>query len=160
MAMSTQGTELYFLDPEGSPDTVTKVGCPVSITGLGGGREQINTTCLDSLEQTFLPGFANPGPIGVTIQFDPTDPSHVRLLEIFQDPNQSLLWWALGLSDGFGIPPTSGDSSSGMTLPATRSWFQFEGYVADFPIDINLNAVYQGTMSIQRSGAAEFTAKT
>ena len=70
MAMSTQGTELYFLDPEGSPDTVTKVGCPISITGLGGGREQINTTCLDSLEQTFLPGFANPGPIGVTIQFD------------------------------------------------------------------------------------------
>ena len=27
-------------------------------------------------------------------------------------------------------------------------------------IDINLNAVYQGTMTIQRSGAAEFTAKT
>ena len=157
MAMITQGTEFYFLDPVG--DVVTKVGCPISITGLGGGREQIVTTCLDSTEAEFLPGFATPGPIGVTIQFDADDPSHARLLELFQDPTQTLIWWALGLSDGPGTPPTSGDST-GFVLPTTRSWFEFEGYVADFPIDINLNAVYQGTMSIQRSGPATFTAET
>lgn len=157
MAMLTQGTELYFLDPEG--DVVTKVDCPISITGLGGSREQIPTTCLDSTEAEFLPGFATPGPISITIQFDKDSASHARLLELFQDPAQTLVWWAMGLSDGLGVPPTSGDST-GFILPTTRSWFQWEGYVADFPIDVNLNSVYQGTMQVQRSGPATFTAET
>lgn len=157
MAMLTQGTEFYFLDPVG--DTVTKVACPISITGLGGPREQIPTTCLDSEEQESLPGFANPGPISVVIQFDPNEPSHTRLYELFQDSQQRNIPWAIGLSDDPGTAPSSGDST-GFVLPTTRSWWEFLGYVADVPIDINLNSVYQGTMTIQRSGAVTFTAAT
>ena len=156
MAKLTQGTEVYFLDPVG--DVVTKIECPISITGLGGARDQIDVTCMDSAEAESLPGFARPGQVQIGIQFDQTNASHIRLFELFQDSSQENIWWAIGLSDGSGIPPTSGDST-GFVLPTTRSFFEFEGYIADFPIDFPLGGVQNGTMSIQRSGRATFTAK-
>jgi hypothetical protein len=82
----------------------------------------------------------------------------VRLFELFQDSSQQNIWWAIGLSDG-NAPPTSGDST-GFVLPTTRSWFEFEGYLASFPIEFPLGGVQQGTVTIQRSGPATFTKKT
>lgn len=156
MARLTKGTQLYFLDPD--TDAVTKVVCPTGITGLGGSRDQIPTTCLDSEEAESLPGNAQPGTVNVPIQFDQTEASHVRLFELFQATDQTLLQWAIGLSDGIGIPPTSGDST-GFVLPSTRTFFTFAGYIADFPVDFALNSVQQGTMTIQRSGPADLSIK-
>jgi hypothetical protein len=156
MAKLTQGTQLYFLDPE--TDTVTVVGCPTSITGLDSTRDQIDVTCLDSSEAESLPGMARPSTVSVGMQWDQDDASHVRLFELFQDSSQQNIWWAIGLSDG-NAPPTSGDST-GFVLPTTRSWFEFEGYLASFPIEFPLGGVQQGTVTIQRSGPATFTKKT
>jgi len=46
MSVKTQGTELYFV----SSAAVLKLTCPTGITGLGGARDQIETTCLDNTE--------------------------------------------------------------------------------------------------------------
>jgi hypothetical protein len=156
MAKLTQGTQLYFLDPE--TVTVTEVNCPTSITGLGGTRDQIDITCLDSREAESLPGLARPGQVSVGIQFDQTDTSHVRLFELFQDSAQQNIWWAIGLSDG-QAPPTSGDST-GFVLPTSRSFFEFEGYLSDFPVEFPLGGIQTGTMTIQRSGPANLSIKT
>ena len=156
MTVMTQGTELYIGDPY--DDSIFKVYCPTGITGLGGAREQIPITCLDSEEAEFAPGFATPGPVSVPLNLDFSEPSHVRLYELFQSTDQTNVQVAIGLSDGKGIPPTSVDSS-GFVLPTTRTWLQFAGYVADVPIDLALGSVVQGTMTIQRSGAIDVQPK-
>ena len=45
-------------------------------------------------------------------------------------------------------------------LPPTRTWFIFEGYVADFPFDFAANAVVSTAASIQRSGGSAWVPKT
>jgi Phage tail tube, TTP, lambda-like len=156
MAMVTQGTELYFIDPEG--DVVTKVGCPTNINGLTSPRTQIPTTCLDSLEGESLGGLPEPGEVTITLNFDPTDPTHVRLFELRSEAPPPVLEWVVGMSDGTGVAPTN--DSSDWILGTGRSWLEFSGYVADFPLDISLNSVYVSTMAIQRSGAMTLTPAT
>jgi Phage tail tube, TTP, lambda-like len=145
MAVKTQGTELYFIDPAGA--VVTEVGCVTTITGLTAARDQIETTCLDSLARTYLPGMPTPGAATFTINADPTDTSHIRLHELYREGTS--VDWAIGWSDDIGVAPT-GDSS-GFTLPTSRTWITFEGYIADYPFDFALNAVVTSNLSIQVS---------
>jgi Phage tail tube, TTP, lambda-like len=160
MAILTQGTELYFLDPgDSSGEVVTQLVCPTAITGLNSPRDQIETTCLDSVEAEYLPGLSRPGAATITIQFDPTEPSHRRLLELKEDPTVQNIWWAIGFSDGIGIPPTSGDSS-GFVVPTTRTFLMFEAYLTDVPFDFSLNAVVTSTIGLQVSGGKTISYKT
>lgn len=153
--MKTQGTELWFVSTASTP-AIVKVGCPTGVTGLGGSRNQIDTTCLDSDEMQYEPGMANPSTVSVPINFDPQNVSHEELLEMFDEGNT--VHWILGLSDGTA-PPTV-DGSGTVTYPATRSYIDWFGYLADFPFDAAINSVYKTNMSIQRSGARGFHKKT
>lgn len=45
-------------------------------------------------------------------------------------------------------------------LPPSRTWFVFQGYVADFPFDFAANAVVSTAASIQRSGGSAWIKKT
>lgn len=45
-------------------------------------------------------------------------------------------------------------------LPATRTWFVFEGYVSDFPFDFAANAVVSTAATIQRSGGSAWVRKS
>ena len=153
MAVKTQGTQLYFIDPEGG-DVVT-VGCVTAITGLTAARDQIETTCLDSLAREYVAGMATPGAAQFTINFDPADASHVRLHELYVEG--TTLDWALGWSDGTAAPTSD---SSAFTLGATRSWITFEGFISDLPFDFALNAVVSSNVSIQVSGFPVLTPAT
>lgn len=146
MSLKTQGTELWFVDP--ADDAIVKVGCPTSIGGISAGRDQLETTCLDSAAREYEAGLATPGQASVGLNFDPADPSHVRLHELYAAGTK--LNWALGLSDGIA-PPTSVDTDGDFVLPATRSFITLNGYIADFPFDLSLNAVVTSTLSIQVS---------
>src|SRR5690606_3798804 len=44
--------------------------------------------------------------------------------------------------------------------PEDRTWFIFEGYVADFPFNFELGAVVSTEISIQRSGASAWIPKS
>lgn len=155
MAIPTQGTELYFFDPD--TDVWTKVGCPTALSGISAPKEQVETTCLDSDARTYIAGLATPGTASITIQADPRDASHLRLHELYKTSTDNLDW-ALGWSDGKGIPPTGMDTS-GPVLPATRTWLAFEGYVSDFPFDFALNSVVTSAVTLQVSGAPDWIAK-
>jgi len=151
MAVKTQGTELWLLDPDtGLP---LKVGCVTTITGLTAARDQIETTCLDSSARTYEAGMATPGTASFTVNFDPADDSHVRMHELYVSGTK--VDWALGWSDFTPGPPALGPvpdaDSNGFDLPATRSWITFNGYISDLPFDFALNTVVTSNISVQVS---------
>lgn len=120
MAIKTQGTHLYAIDP--ADDSVLTVGCVTSIDGIDTTLEQIETTCLDSPARTYLAGLATPGAATFGINVDPSDPSHIRLHEL--KVSGAVLEWAIGWSDGTAAP-TNGFSVDSVTIGAGGT-----GYVA------------------------------
>ena len=153
MAVKTQGSDLYFVDPY--DNSVTKVGCVTTISGINAARDQIEVTCLDSAARLYVAGLASPGAATFTITFDPDDASHVRLHELYVAGTD--LDWALGWSDGTAAP--TADSDGDFVLGSSRSWLNFTGYISDFPFDVNLNAVVSSNVSIQVSDFPVVTAK-
>lgn len=144
MAIKTQGTQLYYLS---APDTITRVPKLTGITGTGGANDQIDTTDLDSVEKESIAGLPNPGAASVPIIFDPSNADHQALYALWQ--SGAKVTWIAGLSDGTA-PPTA--AAGVITYPATRTYFDFQGYIADFPIDAAVNSKVETTMTIQRSG--------
>lgn len=61
---------------------------------------------------------------------------------------------------GSGAAATAELGDGGLSLPNTRTWFVFDGYVADFPFDFAANSVVTTTASIQRSGGSAWIRKT
>ena len=154
MAVKTQGTNLYVIDPEDC--SVITVGCPTSIDGIDTSVDQIETTCLDSTARTYEAGLATPGTATFGINIDPKDPSHVRLLELKNEG--ATLHWAIGWSEAPDVAPTTETDSDGecvfVTNPA-RSWLLFEGFINSFPFSFALNGVVASTVGIQVSGGIE-----
>lgn len=151
MAIKTQGTELYFIDP--ADGEVVRVGCPTSIDGIDTTLEQIETTCLDSPVRTYEAGLATPGTATFAINTDTADPSHIRLHQL--KIAGETLQFAVGWSDGFGTPPTAVIDSAGeyvFVLPTARSWITFEGFINSFPFSFTSNSVVNSTIGIQVSG--------
>lgn len=144
MALKTQGTELYFIDPDSF--AVTKVGCVTTLTGLTAARDQIETTCLDSTARTYVAGMATPGAAQFTVNFDPSDDSHVRLHELYVEG--TTIDFALGWSDGTAAPTSD---STAFDTADTRTWILFTGFISDLPFDFALNTVVTSNVSIQVS---------
>jgi hypothetical protein len=153
LAKKTQGTQLYVADP--ATDTLITVGCVTNITGITATRDQIETTCLDSTARTYVAGLAAPGAATFTINFDPTDASHVRLHELYVSGDT--LEFALGWSDGTAAPTV--DTNGTFNLPTTRTWIAFDGFITDLPFDFALNTVVTSNVSVQVSGFPTLTEK-
>lgn len=152
MAVKTQGTDLYVIDPD--DDSVLKVGCVTSIDGIDTALDQIETTCLEDTARTYEAGLATPGTASFGINVDPKDASHLRLHQL--KVAGVTLRWALGWSEQPGLAPTS-DTAGNFTLPGGRSWLEFEGFMNSFPFTFAQNAVVQSTVGIQVSGEPVLT---
>lgn len=62
---------------------------------------------------------------------------------------------------GTGASATATVSSEeDFSLPESRTWFVFEGYVSDFPFSFAANTVVTTTATIQRSGGSAWIKKT
>jgi len=148
--VKSQGTELFFINPLGSPSAeMVKMACPTGITGLGGAADQVEDTCLDTVgDKTYKPGLGNPGQVSVPFNMIPTNEGH-QLLFTLKDAGTVLKWIAC-LSDGTADPTISAGS---FVAPALRTSLSFSGYIADVNIDIATNDLVRGTLTIQRSGA-------
>lgn len=150
MSIKTQGTQLYFIDGA----AVKTMTCPTGITGLGGSRDQIETTCLnDTDDKTYVSGLGNPGQVSVPFVFDNVA-DHKLLLALHDSGN--VTDWMIGLSDGTTTPTiTSGQ----LVMANTRSSASFDAFVADINIDFATNEVVRGTMTLQRTGTVAWTWK-
>jgi hypothetical protein len=151
MALKTQGTELFFVDPlTSSVPAIVKLTCPTGISGLGGAADQIESTCLgDLVDKTFERGLGNPGQVSVPFNLDPQAVSH-QLLFALKDSGENISWLA-ALSDD-DTPPTTMDSFDVIDPPVGRTSFGFIAYISDVNIDIATNEIVRGTLTLQRSG--------
>lgn len=149
MAVKTQGTQLFIIDPDasGGPELLT-IECTTSLSGLGAAREQLEVTCLESDAREYVGGLATPGTLTVTINFDPNNESHFRMYELWK-ANTSFKA-AIGFGPETAVP--SVDSAGDFDFPTSRTFILFEGYVADLPLEIQLNAVVTAAIPIQVSG--------
>lgn len=156
----TQGSHLYFADitAGGTSDPeLVKIACPTGVQGLGGAKDQIESTCLDTIgDKEFQGGLGNPGQVNVPFNLIPREVSHQMLFGLKQAGD--VLNWILCLSDGTDAPTI--DSNGAIAAPANRSSFEFSGYVADVNIDVATNEIVRGTLLIQRSGDVTFNAYT
>lgn len=155
MSKLTQGTQIYFIDPD--DQSVVVVECATAFNPGGSPADQIEDTCLESQARTYKRGLRTPGQATLTINADPDNASHVRLFELSESDDDVDVKFAVGWSDGSDAPEA--DSDGDWDLPDTRSWFTFEGYVADFPFDFQLNSVVTTQVAIQRSGVSEWVRK-
>jgi hypothetical protein len=154
MSIKTQGTKVYFVDEENQ--LVIAIGCATAISGVSATRDQRETTCLEDDARTYEPGMKTPGQASVSINFDPADPSHVRLYELYEAGTTFDL--AVGMSDGVSEPTL--DSSNDFVLPNDRSWLSFIGaYLADVPLEFALSASVTSSLSFQLSGDPLLTVK-
>ena len=153
MAILSQGSQVYALVPsEADPQTfeVLTIACATAFTPGGNPADQIETTCLEETSRSYMPGLRTPAAATLTVNFDPAEPSHVRLFDLSQEDPSPTLKWALGWSDGTAAPTVEQDD---FELPASRTWFTFEGYLSDVPFDFAANTVVTSAITIQRSGA-------
>lgn len=155
MAKLTQGTKVFFIDP--ADDSLVEVTGITTFNPGGSPADQIETTSLTDSAKTFMRGLRTPGQASMEINADPTNASHLRLHELAQDDTVESIKWVIGWSDGTSSPTV--DSNGDFVLPSTRTWFEFQGYVADFPLDFSTNSVVKSTVQIQRTGNATLTEK-
>lgn len=146
MAIKTQGTDLYAIDPE--LGTLLTVGCVTSIEGIDTTVEQVETTCLQESARSYIAGLATPGAATFGINTDTSDAAHVRLHQI--KTAGLTVQWAVGWSDG--TADATVDTNGTFNLPASRSWITFEGFMNSFPFSFAQNSVVQSTVGIQVSG--------
>lgn len=146
MAVRSQGTEVWFIDP--TTNELVRIVCVTTANFPGAPREQIETTCLESDARSYVPGLATPGAASFTINFDPAEPSHQRLYDLY-DTAEDDVWFAVGWSDGTA-PPTV--DSSGFVFPTTRSYLEVLASVTDVPFDFSVNSVVATAISLQVSG--------
>ncbi|WP_054912131.1 phage tail tube protein [Pseudomonas sp. NBRC 111127] len=162
MSILTQGTQVYTLMPPlngAGPSTVMEVECATAFSPGGAPAEQIEDTCLSDLDRTYKKGLRTPGQASLTINADPNSPSHIRLHQRSEENGDTTQKWAVGWSDGTAAPTVNSEGDD-FELPEERTWFVFEGYVADFPFDFAANAVVSTAVSIQRSGGSAWIKKT
>lgn len=153
--IETQGTRLYFATPlaasSSDPDGVVilRVACATGIQGLGGAANQVDQTCLDSVEMEYIRGLPSPGQVTVPINFIPRSAAHQALTALKESGDT--ISWMIVCSDQ-ATAPTTVDSDSRLVSPGPTT-AEFLGYVADFNIDIAANEIVRATLLIQRSGA-------
>lgn len=150
MSIKTKGTQIWVEVVSSVGSSWVQIGCPTGISGFGGAKPQIDETCLDSEEMEFGPGMASPGAITVNLNFDPEEISHQELWDLFE--NDAVRRFVIGLSDGAKTIVPTFDSADEPVFPPTRSFIDFSGYVADFPMEFALNSNVTSAVSVQRSG--------
>lgn len=159
MSVLTQGTQIYFIDPEfdSNGPGVREVECATTFTPGGNPADQIEDTCLSDTSRSYKPGLRTPGQATMGLNADPENESHVRLHQLSETDPSPTLKWAVGWADGTSVPTL--DSSGDFDLPTDRTWFVFEGYVSDFPFDFAANTVVTTQAAIQRSGGSAWIRK-
>lgn len=152
-AIKTQGTQLYVIDPNASGGAeILAINCTTALSGLGAAREQIEVTCLEDVARQYVGGLTTPEALNVTVNYDPNDDSHFTLYELWKSNTDFKLAVAFGPET---TAPTLDSAGTDFDFPTDRTFIEAAGYVANLPLEANLNSVWTATIPIQLSG--EFT---
>lgn len=153
MAMKTQGTRLYAIDPV--DDSVLSI-CVVSGIDIGSpSASEIPTTTLCDSVKRYLAGMRDAADVSFTIDFDPSDANHLRLAEL--QASGDTIKFALGCSDGVAPPTVLTDE---FVLPTTRTWVKFRGFLKDFPLSFSEDSVIKTQVGVRMDGGHTIVPKT
>lgn len=158
MAVKTQGTELYIIDP--ADETVLAIGCTTSIDDAGPTRNMTQVpACLDDPEgkATQVAADLAPGTLSFGLNADPREASHIRLHELLISGQTIKFAW--GWNDGTGIDPTV-DTNGDFDLPDTRTWRVGEGVVTNFPFNLAANSFISTTVQIASTEPGQWLKKS
>jgi hypothetical protein len=147
MAIKTQGTQVYFIDPDDY--SVVEVTGVTSFNPGGAPFDEIETTSLTDTDKTYLAGLRSPTEATIELNFDPTNTSHIKLFALFTAGTP--VDWVAGWSDDATDPTADSD---GWTLPGTRTWYTLYGFVKDCPFDFGVNSAVKSTVTIRKSGVS------
>lgn len=156
MALATQQTQLYAIDP--TSQTVLTVGGVTDVSGIDAPISAIDVTDLGSDTRTFVPGVKEPAAATFTINFDPQDESQATLHQL-RDQRKTLKW-ALGFSDG-AVTPTADSGGDGFAQSAVgRTFIYFEGFLTAFPFSANVNDKVTSQIGVQLTVSPALVKKT
>lgn len=160
MPVLTQGTHIFFKDPTAEPGSeIVRVRKATALNPGANPADQIETTDLEETNsKNYMRGLRTPGQATMTVNADPAEASHLRLSELAEGDEDTVLEWYVGWADGTEVPSVDGTSGD-VTLPTTRTWYTFQAYVSDFPFDFQGNTVVATQVTMQRSGAGTWTPK-
>lgn len=150
MSVKTQGTQLYFIDPDDG--SVVEVPCTTGITGVGATRAVFTAPpCLDDTSGTAnkQPGELTPGALSFGLNLDSSVAQHLRINELLISGD--VVAFAIGWADG-GAAPTS-DSTLSFVMPSTRTWSRFNGFFSGVPVDFAVNAVVTTNVGVEMTTA-------
>lgn len=156
MAKITKGSALFMIDPEDS-----KVYKVAGVTGMDPGVPAAKKTDIEDWEsrlpQPIRTGF-DTAEAKITFHADARTPAHTRLYELGtgDEDEAPIIQFALGWSDGKEAPTV--DEDGNFTLPTTRTWYTFKGWVSSFPLDFTKDAV-ETEMTVQRVDMGAWIAK-
>jgi len=151
--IKSQKTELYWAS---APIAVTRAVAMKSFSGLGGARDQIDTSNLDNAEdRTFVSGLGTPSPVTVAFNVLADEATQAALLAL--KTSGAEVSWGIYSSHAATAPTAV---ASVMQTVTTRASAIFLGYVSDINIDIAENDIWKGTITIQRTGSVSFKLTT
>jgi len=153
--VKTQGTHLFVIDDSvsASQEELVKMACPTGVQGLGGPRDKIEDTCLDTTgDKTYQAGLGNPGQVTVPFNLIPRDGSHQFLFAWKKAGN--IMKWLCCLSESATAPTV--DTDGEFVKPTDRTTIAFSAFVSDVNIDIANNDIVKGTLILERSGDVDF----
>lgn len=157
MNHKTQGSELYVLNTTVSPVEVLKLGQITDIGQIGGQAGKIDVTTLDDLRfKRNLSGLIDPSAGNLGVLYDQDDDAQEFLHANAGGDNFP---FAIGLSNGVGIPPTVNGSDDGFTLPSTRGWISFEASVSQDSVALAMDSIVKLSHALQLSGEYTRTPK-
>ncbi|HDR2009598.1 TPA: structural protein 3 family protein [Acinetobacter baumannii] len=87
--------------------------------------QKIDVTCLDAESKQYVRGMRDPGEGAVEIDYDDTNTSHDKLIEIAE--SGEILEWHVG--SGHASTEPTYDATTGIDLPKDRMWWSFKGYI-------------------------------
>lgn len=140
--IKSQGTKVYVL----IAGAIVRFTCYNAIDLGSDSTSKIDTTCLDAEEKSYEKGMLDPGEGSMTVQLDDENASHATALELAESGDE--VEWFVG-SKGDDAPPTV--TSGTVTLPQTRNWVTFKGYLNKVGPTIETDGVWTYAFPLVRT---------
>lgn len=153
----TQGTQVWIQSGTDAAPVLTKMVCITAIEMGDDSVSDIDDTCLEETDtKTSQPGLNTPGEGTITIKTDPTNASHLKLLQLAE--NREAVKVIVGWSDGAStVVPTL--QTSKLTLPTGRTFSVFDAVLRASSPTFEADSLVEHKIAMKRQSKVVTTYK-
>lgn len=140
----SNGTAVWIV--HGTVPVLTKMGCIKALVLGDDSATEIDNTCLEETStKTSEYGLTTPGEGSISIDTDPTNLSHMTLLQLASGKEKIMVY--VGWADGVAEPTlVEGE----IELPTSRTWSSFEAIVRKGSPVFAVDAMVNHTIPMKR----------